>query len=120
MTKALRLAALLIAAALHDSAAQDLPFRVSIVGWQRELFVRQAAGYRGEPADNEELYCIESWKTVPGDERMDQVVIDSVRHVLRYFQPHRGYRDAVPGLKRRVSADVSHAHGRQLPVLGAI
>lgn len=99
--------ALLSAAAFHAAAAQDLSFKVTIVGWQRALFVAQDTAYRGEPTDREELYCIESWKTLPGDDdSMDHIVIDSVR--LVQSGTNRGIAD--------IGAQCVSAKGESLPM----
>jgi len=71
------LSALLSAAAFH-AGAQQLPYKVTIVDWQRNALERQVAAYRGEPAFREVLYCIDSWKTL-GESRFDRVVIERVR-----------------------------------------
>lgn len=67
---------MLCAAAFRPAAAQ-LPFKVTIVDWQRAVLVQLMAAYRAEGSEREVLYCVDSWKTL-GDERVDRVVIERV------------------------------------------
>jgi hypothetical protein len=61
-------------------AAQQLPFTVTIVDWQHTTFIRQVQEYRFEETGREEMFCVESWKTLPDSAGMERTVIEGVRH----------------------------------------
>ena len=72
-------AALLATASSNDCVAQQLPFTVAIVDWQRAAFIRQSQEYRFEETDREEMFCVEAWTTLPDSAGTERTVIQSVR-----------------------------------------
>lgn len=74
--------ALTVPAIPTRGASQELPFRVTIVEWDRELLKRQRDAYRSEAAEREVLFCVESWRTGAPSDGIERIVITRVRREL--------------------------------------
>jgi hypothetical protein len=71
-----------------SGASQELPFRVTIVDWERELLKRQRDAYRSEAAEREVLFCVESWTTGAPANGIERIVITRVRRELAGQKHH--------------------------------
>jgi hypothetical protein len=80
--------ALTLPAIPTSGASQELPFRVTIVEWDRELLKRQRDAYRSEAAEREVLFCVESWTTGARANGIERVVITRVRRELAGQKHH--------------------------------
>jgi len=72
-------AVFLVALMVRDAPAQQLPFTVTLVDWQRVAFIRQGQEYRFEETGREEMFCVEAWTTLPDSAGTERTVIQSVR-----------------------------------------
>ena len=73
--------ALVASTALRPVDAQQLPFAVTIVDWERDALTRQTRLFLSRNSDRELLYCVESWKMQPADQGIERVIIEKVRQV---------------------------------------
>jgi hypothetical protein len=72
------LVGVLLAATFKDAAAQQLPFTITIVDWQREVLLQQVMAYRAETTGREVMFCVDGWTTLPADRGIERIVISSV------------------------------------------
>jgi hypothetical protein len=75
------LIALIASTVLRPVEAQQLPFAVTIVDWERDALMHQSRLFLTRSSDREVLYCVESWKTLPADRGIERVIIEKVRQV---------------------------------------
>src|SRR3712207_5169332 len=80
--------ALMIPGISSSGASQELPFRVTIVDWDRELLKRQRDAYRSEAAQREVLFCVEAWTTGAPANGIERIVITRVRRELAGQKHH--------------------------------
>jgi len=59
--------------------AQQLPFTVTIMDWQREAMDRQRRQYRAITHGNEVLFCVEAWETAGAKDGFERITITRVR-----------------------------------------
>ena len=86
---------LMLASAPVPGAAQELPFAVTIVDWDRATLDRQQRAFRSEAAQHEVLFCVESWTRAQVGNGIERIVITGVR---RERAGRKSHIDDVGGL----------------------